>query len=92
MNETNTSIKVKKDYRKIQIVISPEEREEIKARAYELLSKEDQTGVQTTLAEMLFTSPQNIFMAFSGQNMKLMARIKQFINTYSPSEEFQRTT
>jgi len=91
MNDTNTNVKVKKDYRKIQIVIPFEEREEIKAKAYELLAKEDQAGVQTKLAEMLFTSPQNIFMAFTGQNMKLMARIKQFINAYTPSEEFQRT-
>ncbi len=91
MNELETKTKAKKDYRKIQIIIPPEEREEIKAQAYELLSKEDQTGVQTKLAEMLFTSPQNIFMAFSGNNMKLMSRIKQFINAYTPSGEFQRT-
>lgn len=87
-----SDIKLKKDYRKIQIVIPSEEREEIKARAYELFSKEDQTGVQTHLADMLFTSPQNIFMAFAGSNMKLMARIKQYVNNFSPAEEFQRAT
>lgn len=88
----------KKDYRKPQIIFSHQEREEIKARAYKLLA-EVQGGVQVYLADMLFVSKNNINMAFAGSNMKLLARIKNFIEAYevSPEEaaiyakQFQRT-
>lgn len=88
----------KKDYRKPQTIFSFHEREEIKARAYKLLANTE-GGVQGHLAEMLFVSKNNINMAFVGRNMKLMARIKSFIEAYevspeealSYSKQFQRT-
>lgn len=89
----------KKDYRKAQIVISHTEREKIKARTYKILA-EVRGGVQIFLADMLSVSKNNINMAFSGNNMKLMVRIKGFVEAYEISPEtaaayakqFQRTT
>jgi len=76
----------KKDYRKPQTIFSLQEREEIKARAYNLL-QDVKDGVQIYLADMLFVSKNNINMAFAGRNMKLMARIKQFVEAYESSPD-----
>ena len=72
----------KKDYRRVEIIIAFEEREDLKARAYNLFERG-----QVSIANILKASPENVNMAFAGKSMRLMAKIKNLILIYEARKE-----
>lgn len=79
MNTKNTP---KKDYRRAEVIISFEEREDLKARAYNLFERG-----QVSISNILKVPPENVNMAFKGKSMRLMAKIKNLILSYEARKE-----
>ena len=76
------STNIKRDYRRSQIIIDFDEREDLKERAYNLFERG-----QVSIANILKTSPSNVNMAFKGKSMRLMSKIKSLIITYETRKE-----
>lgn len=74
MLQEQSKMQIKKSYRSKQHP-SFEEREEIKARAYEFTN-------QVKLSRVFKTSPQNISAAFNGNNTGLFNKIKNYVINY----------
>lgn len=77
MNQQIITQQTKKDYRKLQDKLSPEEIEEIKARAYNVFP-----GGQVAISKILKKSSANINRAFAGYSNRTMLKIKSLVEKY----------